>query len=70
MTLEDETGSMNLVLRPDVWDRHYTLARTSNAWLVSGVLENREGVVHVVVGTLADLSKQVQGLTLKSRDFH
>ena len=70
VTLEDETGSMNLVLRPDVWDRHYTLARTSNAWLVSGVLENREGVVHVVVGTLADLSKQVQGLTLKSRDFH
>ncbi len=44
VTLEDETGSMNLVLRPDVWDRHYTLARTSNAWLVSGVLENREGV--------------------------
>ncbi len=70
VTLEDETGSMNLVLRPDVWDRHYTLARTSNAWLVSGVLENREGVVHVVVGSLADLSKQVQGLTLKSRDFH
>ncbi len=70
VTLEDETGSMNLVLRPDVWDRHYTLARTSNAWLVSGVLENREGVVHVVVGTLSDLSKQVQGLTLKSRDFH
>ncbi len=25
VTLEDETGSMNLVLRPDVWDRHYTL---------------------------------------------
>ncbi len=23
VTLEDETGSMNLVLRPDVWDRHY-----------------------------------------------
>ncbi len=70
VTLEDETGSMNLVLRPDVWDRHYTLARTSNAWLVCGVLENREGVVHVVVGSLEDLSKQVQGLTLKSRDFH
>ena len=70
VTLEDETGSMNLVLRPDVWDRHYTLARTSNAWLVSGVLENREGVIHVVVGSLSDLSKQVEGLTLKSRDFH
>lgn len=70
VTLEDETGSMNLVLRPDVWDRHYTLARSSNAWLVAGVLENREGIVHVVVGTLEDLSKHVQGLTLRTRDFH
>lgn len=70
VTLEDETGPMNLVLRPDVWDRHYTLARTSNAWLVTGVLENREGVVHVVVGTIEDLSQHVAGLTLKSRDFH
>ena len=70
VTLEDETGSMNLVLRPDVWDRHYTIARTSNAWLVTGILENREGIVHVVVGALEDLSRYVQGLVLKSRDFH
>lgn len=69
VTLEDETGSINLVIRPDVWDRHYTVARTSNAWLVSGVLENREGVVHVVVGNIEDLSKHVEGLLLKSRDF-
>ncbi|MGN6546799.1 MAG: OB-fold nucleic acid binding domain-containing protein, partial [Aureliella sp.] len=69
-TLEDETGTMNLVLRPDVWDRHYSIARTSNAWLVTGVLENREGIVHVVVGSLEDLSKHVQGLTIRSRDFH
>ncbi|MGN6136305.1 MAG: error-prone DNA polymerase [Aureliella sp.] len=70
VTLEDETGPMNLVLRPDVWDRHYNVARASNAWLVTGVLENRQGVVHVVVGSLEDLSQQVQGLTLRSRDFH
>ncbi|MFO1063793.1 MAG: OB-fold nucleic acid binding domain-containing protein [Pirellulales bacterium] len=70
VTLEDESGSMNLVLRPDVWDRHYNVARTSNAWLVTGVLENREGVIHVVVGRLDDLSKHVSGLQVRSRDFH
>ncbi len=70
VTLEDETGSMNLVLRPDVWDRFYNIARTSNAWLVTGVLENREGIQHVVVGHLEDLSKHVQGLSTHSRDFH
>lgn len=70
VTLEDETGSMNLVLKPDVWQRHYKVARTSNAWLVYGVCENREGIIHVVVGRIEDLSQRVDGLTVRSRDFH
>ncbi|MCC7336156.1 MAG: error-prone DNA polymerase [Pirellulaceae bacterium] len=70
VTLEDETGTMNLVLKPKIWERYYKIARRSNAWLVNGVLENREGIVHVVVGRLDDLTEQVAGLNLKSRDFH
>lgn len=70
VTLEDETGTMNLVLKPAIWERHYKVARRSNAWLAHGVLENREGIVHIVVGRLDDLSEQVAGLNLKSRDFH
>ncbi len=70
VTLEDETGTMNLVIKPAIWERHYKVARRSNAWLVNGVLENREGIVHLVVGRLEDLSEQVAGLVLKSRDFH
>jgi error-prone DNA polymerase len=70
VTLEDETGTMNLVLKPQIWERHYKVARRSNAWLVNGVLENREGIVHIVVGRIEDLSEQVAGLNLKSRDFH
>jgi error-prone DNA polymerase len=70
VTLEDETGSMNLVLKPEIWEKFYKPARRSNAWLVHGVLENREGIVHVVVGRLEDLSAQVGGLVVKSRDFH
>ncbi len=70
VTLEDETGSMNLVIKPQIWEKFYKPARRSNAWLVHGVLENREGIVHVVVGRLEDLSAQVGGLVVKSRDFH
>lgn len=70
VTLEDETGAMNLVLKPQIWEQHYKIARRSNAWLVHGVVENRQGIVHVVVGRIDDLSEQVPGLVLKSRDFH
>ena len=70
VTLEDETGPLNLILFPVVWERFFKIARTSNAWLVDGKLENREGVIHVAVGHLTDLAGEVDGLTLRSRDFH
>lgn len=70
VTLEDETGSINLVLFAAVWKRFFRVARTSNAWLVDGKLENRQGVIHVIVGRITDLASEVDGLTLRSRDFH
>ena len=70
VTLEDETGSMNLVMFPAVWQRFFRIARISNAWLVDGKLENRQGVIHVIVGRITDMTDEVDGLTLKSRDFH
>lgn len=69
VTLEDETGTMNLVLRQDVWERYYRIARRSNVWLVHGILENRNRIQHIVVHRLEDLSKQFANLTPKSRDF-
>lgn len=69
-TMEDETGSINLVIFKAVWKRFFRVARTSNAWLVEGKLENRQGIIHVVVGRITDLSEEVKGLTISSRDFH
>ena len=70
VTLEDETGTINLVLFAAVWKRFFRIARTSNAWLVDGKLENRNGVIHVIVGRITDLSDETNGLSLRSRDFH
>jgi len=75
VTIEDETGTINLVLRQQVWERYYRIARRSNAWLVHGTLENRNQVQHVVVHRLEDLSthlgsqQPVRILKTKSRDF-
>ena len=70
VTLEDETGSINLVLFKAVWERFFQVAQTSNAWLVDGKLENQKGVIHVIVGRITDLTNEVEGLTVRSRDFH
>jgi error-prone DNA polymerase len=69
VTLEDETGTVNLVIKPAIWDYNYLVCKQSNAWLVHGVLEHRQGVIHVVVGRIEDLSSRVKGLKIESRDF-
>jgi error-prone DNA polymerase len=69
VTIEDETGTANLVVKPKVWEKYYQIARTSAAWLVFGKLEKKSGVIHVVVSRIEDLSDQVQHVKVKNRDF-
>jgi error-prone DNA polymerase len=69
VTLEDETGTANLVLHPRTWERHYPIARRSPAWIAEGKLENRKGVIHLVVEQLWDLADELKQCNPRSRDF-
>ena len=69
VTLEDETGTANLVVKQNIWERYYTIARRSPAWIAHGKLEKKGGVIHVVVNRLEDLSQRLGDLQTKSRDF-
>ena len=73
VTLEDETGTANLVVRQPVWQQYYAVARRSPAWLAHGKLETKDSVIHLVVERLEDLGKalelSVNPLKSKSRDF-
>ncbi|HWO82183.1 MAG TPA: OB-fold nucleic acid binding domain-containing protein, partial [Solirubrobacterales bacterium] len=55
MLLEDERGSVNLVVPPPVYDRHRTLVRTAPLLRARGRLERRGGSINVVVSELAPL---------------
>ncbi len=69
VTLEDETGKMNLVVHQKTWDQFRKVTRHSQAWIVFGKLEKKDSVIHVVVRRLEDMSKALSRLNLKSRDF-
>ncbi len=69
VTLEDETGTMNLVLRQRVWERAYAVARRSPAWIADGRLEIRQSIIHLVVTRLEDLAQSLKQLKHSSRDF-
>jgi len=70
ITLEDETGTANLVIRPQVWERVRGTGRTSIALLADGVVERQDDVLHVQVRELHDLSACLGQLRARSRDFH
>ncbi|MFL5330075.1 MAG: hypothetical protein ACJ8C4_14315 [Gemmataceae bacterium] len=69
VTLEDETGSANLVIKQATWERYHAVARRSPAWIAHGVLEHKVGVIHVVVQRLEDFSAKLANLRTRSRDF-
>ena len=55
MLLEDELGTINVVVPPPVYRRHRLVVRTASFAVVSGRLERREGVVNVVASSLVRL---------------
>ena len=69
VTLEDETGSANVVVMPHIWQRYFRVCRRSPAWIVHGRLEKKNNVIHVVATRLEDMADRLGGLKLKSRDF-
>jgi error-prone DNA polymerase len=69
VTLEDETGFANLIVRPDVWERYHHVARTAQAMLVRGLLQRQDTIIHVLADKLEDLSTHLSDMRVPSRDF-
>jgi error-prone DNA polymerase len=70
MTLEDETGFVNLVLWKQVFERFAILAKTSTLLGVSGRLQVQDGVSHLLAEELWAPRLFDPFAVAKSRDFH
>ena len=66
ISLEDETGLVNVVCSRGCWARHRSVARDASALLVRGRVECAEGAVNVVAESLAPLFAPA---SVPSRDF-
>jgi len=70
ITLEDESGFVNLVLWKKIFERYELLARTQSLLGVTGKLQHESGVIHLVVEKLWDPQIPSWPFDTKSRDFH
>jgi error-prone DNA polymerase len=69
LTLEDETGFVNVVLWPKVWTKYRVLVKTSPILGVTGRLESQQGVAHLIAESVWIPQFAASVPTGGSRDF-
>jgi error-prone DNA polymerase len=70
MTLEDETGFVNVVVWESVFQRYAVLAKAASFLGVTGKLQVEDGVVHLVADELWEPRLGLKPAATPSRDFH
>ncbi len=68
LSLEDETGIANIIIHPDLYERDRLLITREKFLLVTGKLQNQDGVVHVKAEHVQPLHGT--DIAVRSHDFH
>jgi len=69
VTLEDEFGTANLIVRQAVWEEYRTAANRAKAMIVRGKLQREKEVIHLLVEEIEDITHLLEGVESRSRDF-
>ena len=68
-TLEDDTGTVNVIVWPQVAEAHRRILLTARLLTVYGIWQTDGVVTHLIARRLVDHSHLLQGLQQRSRDF-
>jgi error-prone DNA polymerase len=69
LSLEDETGIVNVIVQPDLFDRRRNVCTTAPYVLIKGVLQSITGVISVKAADIEELSFRDAAI-MRSHDFH
>ncbi|HTU71501.1 MAG TPA: PHP domain-containing protein [Candidatus Baltobacteraceae bacterium] len=70
LTLEDETGLVNVIVRPDVYERYRRVIRTSNMLVIEGVLQKEAGTIDLLARAAWPLEDGGVTDGVRSHNFH
>jgi error-prone DNA polymerase len=70
LTLEDETGIANVIIRPDLYTETRLTVVESPFLLVEGVLQSQDGVTSIKAERLSRLDGLSSDQAVESHDFH
>lgn len=70
VTLEDETGTVNVIVWPSVLEKFRKDGLGASLLAVYGTWQSEGGVCHLIAQRLVDMSHLLGDLVTESRDFH
>ena len=70
LTLEDETGISNIIVRPDLYAAQRLVIVESSFLLVEGVLQSQDGVTSIKAERVMKLPGLSSDSAIDSHDFH
>jgi len=70
LTLEDETGISNIIIRPDLYATERLTVVESSFLLVEGLLQNQDGVTSIKAERMSKLAGMPDAAAIDSHDFH
>ena len=70
LTLEDETGLVNVIVNPAVYERYRRLIRSSTALVIEGTLQREQGCVDILAKRFWPLDTKGTITGVHSRNFH
>ena len=68
LSLEDETGVANAILRPEIFQKNRLLVSSAQFLMVEGILQNQDNVISVRAERVAPLS--ITRASTSSHDFY
>lgn len=70
ITLEDETGVVNIIAWAAIYERYRRVARHATLLQVTGTVQRDGQVIHVLARRMFDRTAMIPGVLQASRDFH
>jgi error-prone DNA polymerase len=70
LTIEDETGLVNVIVRPDVYERNRRIIRGSQCLIVEGVLQKEQGCIDMIMKRCWPLDEYGAAARVRARNFH
>jgi error-prone DNA polymerase len=70
LTIEDETGLVNVIVRPDIYERYRRTIRSEQCLIVEGTLQKESGAIDVIMKRCWPFDTAGTTEKVRARNFH